>query len=139
MRSFFDMPLWAFCTALLLLFYGAMGLGTALGETRPPVAERPQAAAAPQPPSAAMVPPGTVRNPAVTPPAPFEARPLDASAVSVSRPPIDATRPPQLIDASQYPPVPMPQPVDPGAMTILPVPIEPPGTPGTVPGAPPRS
>jgi hypothetical protein len=44
MRVFFNMPLWAFCLALLLLFYGAMGLGTALGRTVP--AAMPHAAAA---------------------------------------------------------------------------------------------
>ena len=32
MRLLFDMPLWALCLALLLMFYGAIGLSTALGE-----------------------------------------------------------------------------------------------------------
>lgn len=142
MRTLFDMPVWAFCTALLLLFYGAMGLGTALGETRPSTPDRPEnAAVAVQPPVGAMVPPGAVRNPAVTPPAPLQARPLDLSAVSRVVQPGEVPRPP---DPSLYPPVPMPQPIDPanppgGPITVLPVPIEPPAVPGSVPGAPPRS
>lgn len=139
-RVMFDMPLWAFCLTLLLLFYGAMGIGTAFSETRPAVPPRAEGMASTmQPPVAAVVPPGTVRNPVGTPPAPIQARPLDPSTIAVSRPPIDASKPPQLIDVSKYPPVPMPQPVNPGPITTLPLPIEPPGTPGIVPGAPPRN